>query len=194
MKSEIVIPPKPVVAYRENWWRFTGDGGFIPLELVNLRQWVTWRFEWRPAENKWTKRPFRAGNPRIPASHSDPESWDTFAKAVSAFNKRDRNGVDGIGYVFSADDPFVGADFDHCLGPDGRLLDWARPWLESLMPSYAEVSPSGSGIKVWIRGELPGKGCKRNGYGPDGKGAVEVYDRRRFFTVTGNPWGGEGTP
>jgi primase-polymerase (primpol)-like protein len=44
--------------------------------------------------------------------------------------------------------------------------------------SYAEVSPSGTGVKVFVRGKLP-PGRRR-------KGQIEMYDRGRFFTTTGH--------
>jgi hypothetical protein len=53
------------------------------------------------------------------------------------------------------------------------------------------VSPSGNGVKFIARGELPGAGHKKAGFGADGAGAVEMYDRKRFFTVTGNLLAGQ---
>src|SRR5699024_2621495 len=49
------------------------------------------------------------------------------------------------------------------------------------MGSYSEISPSGNGIHIIAKGELP-KGGRR-------KGKIEVYDSGRFFTVTGNQLG-----
>src|SRR5262249_44775875 len=45
------------------------------------------------------------------------------------------------------------------------------------LDSYAEISPSGTGTKVFVQGRLPGAG--RHGQG------LEMYDSGRFFTVTG---------
>ena len=59
--------------------------------------------------------------------------------------------------------------------------------MERFSDSYAEISPSGSGIKIWAKGKLPGEGTAF----PLGDGRVEIYDQGRYFTVTGNHWAGQ---
>jgi primase-polymerase (primpol)-like protein len=74
-------------------------------------------------------------------------------------------------------DPYAGVDFDGALDPaTGNLRDWAAPVVAAL-DSYTEVSPSGAGVKVIVRGHVPGE--RRRG------GQVVMYDRARFFAVTG---------
>jgi primase-polymerase (primpol)-like protein len=84
----------------------------------------------------------------------------------------------GIGFVLTPDDPFAGIDLDHCRDPEtGEIEPWASEIVDRFQ-SYTEISPSGAGIRIFIRGTLPaGKGRHR--------GRVEVYDRGRFLTVTG---------
>jgi putative DNA primase/helicase len=137
-------------------------------------------------DGKPTKSPYRIDAPSRGARSNDPATWGSFDDACAALADP-RLGLKGIGFVFSADDPYAGIDFDHCLDADGRLLDWASPRLERLLPTYAEVSPSGRGVKLFVRGRVPeGRGgTKKGGFGPDGKGAIEVYDRGRYFTTTG---------
>jgi hypothetical protein len=116
-----------------------------------------------------------------------PETWGTFEVAWVAFQSGE---FDGIGYKFTADDPYFGMDLDHCLGPDGEVLEWARPLLASIEGTYGEISPSGTGIKFLARGKLPGdKGKNRRGLGADGTGALELYDHGKFFALTGDAWG-----
>lgn len=155
----------------------------IPREMRELKQWVVWRYQQRKNEPKPTKVPFRADSPRVNAKSTDPDTWATIDAAVAAYLEPSNN-VDGIGFVFAEGGPYVGIDFDNCLDPDGAILPWAKAWLDQLV-GYAEVSPSGQGVKVFARGEVPGgKGRKRDGLGPGQRGAVEVYVRGRFFTVT----------
>ena len=59
----------------------------------------------------------------------------------------------------------------------GTLTDKAQEIIYGL-DSYTEVSPSGTGVKVFTRGQLDGPG--RN------FGDVEIYSSKRFFTVTGD--------
>jgi hypothetical protein len=159
----------------------------IPQELKDRRQWILWRYEWE--RTKYTKRPYRTrrvGGKWKWAKSSDPSTWGTFDEAWAAYQSGDH--FDGIGYVFSEDDPYFGADFDNCL--EGRKLrDWAKPHVAEMKGTYGEVSPSGNGIKFLARGKLSGgHGTRRAGFGPDGKGAIEVYDRGQYFALTGDVW------
>ena len=160
--------------------------GAIPAELQDREQWVNWRYEHR--DGGWTKPPVNAATGQC-ADNTDPATWGAYRDVVVAYRE---GGFDGIGYVFSVDDPYCGIDLDDCIDADGTIEPWAAEIICGL-DSYAEVSPSGRGVKIFLRGALPGgKGRKANKQGPKGTGAVEVYDRRRYFTVTGHRL--DGTP
>jgi primase-polymerase (primpol)-like protein len=80
--------------------------------------------------------------------------------------------------VFSKDDDLCGVDLDKCRDPDtGRLKLWAWRILKHLR-SYGEISPSGTGVKLFLRGTIPGSRRR--------EGNVELYDCGRYFTVTGH--------
>ena len=49
------------------------------------------------------------------------------------------------------------------------------------LDSYAEISPSGDGLKVFIKDNKPGKRCRKAYH----EGGIEIYDLGRFSTVTG---------
>lgn len=152
----------------------------VPGELKERRQWVLWKHELR--NGRWTKVPYQADHQ--PADSTDPATWTDFDRALQVYlNERD---FDGIGFVFTADDPYCGIDFDKCLNPDGSMKPWATDLHGPLSGGYSEISPSGTGIKVWVKGKLPGDRHKKTGFGPDRSGAVEMYDSKRFFTITGN--------
>ncbi len=149
----------------------------VPAELRAHPQWVLWRFEKR--QGKTTKVPI---NPRTSrrADTTDPTTWATFEEVVPLAGER---GL-GIGFVFSPDDQFAGVDLDDCRDPlTGAIAAWATAIVSDLR-SYTEVSPSGTGLKIFVRGDLPPGGNR--------KGAIELYDRARFFTVTGRHL--SGTP
>ncbi|RDZ43741.1 hypothetical protein C5B86_11960 [Haloferax sp. Atlit-19N] len=115
------------------------------------------------------------------ASATDPATWTTFdeARAYAADGS-----ADGVGYVFTDDDPYVGIDLDKCRDPETGVTDeWAQELIDRL-DSYTEVSPSGTGYHVIIRGVLPPGGNRT--------GDLELYDDARFFTVTGDHV--DGTP
>jgi hypothetical protein len=81
----------------------------IPENLKRTRQWVTWRYELRDA--KWTKPPYQV-NGRERASSTDPSTWGAFEDALETY---ETGRVDGLGFVVSADDDFIGIDLDHCF-------------------------------------------------------------------------------
>ncbi len=148
----------------------------VPACLRALRQWVCWRYIERGG--KPTKCPINASTGRK-ASSTNSTSWTTFEHAVTAC--KNGNALAGVGFVFGADDPFAGVDIDNCIGHDGRIKPWAVRIVRDI-DSYAEISPSGRGIKIFARARKPGLRCK-TGYED---GAVEMYDTGRFFTVTGH--------
>jgi putative DNA primase/helicase len=85
--------------------------------------------------------------------------------------------LDGVGFVLTADDPYVAIDLDHCRDPDsGAIGSWAQAVVDHFS-TYTEVSPSGTGLRIFLKGQLPAKGCKR--------GNIEVYDQKRYVTLTG---------
>lgn len=143
----------------------------LPTELINRTQWVAWKGEIKD-NGKMTKIPIDPNTGNY-AKANAKSTWGTFDDAMKCWEE---NQLDGIGFMFAEWDPFVGIDFDNCVGPDGAV----QPEVQKLMKtidSYAEVSPSGKGIHIIARGKLPGPG-KRNAL-------MEIYDKNRFFTVTG---------
>jgi len=93
------------------------------------------------------------------------------------------DGFDGIGFVLTATDPFVGIDLDHCRDPHtGTVEPWAQKII-SILDSYTEVTPSETGLHVFVKANLP------EFLGPDvkgrRKGPVEIYASERYLTVTG---------
>jgi primase-polymerase (primpol)-like protein len=148
----------------------------LPAELTTLTQWVGWRREHR--DGKPTKIPMRPDG-KGKASTTDPATWGTIDQARAAAR---RYNFDGIGFVFTADDPYIGIDLDKCRRPEtGEIADWAIDILFLLADAYAEASPSGTGIHIITQGRVPGGRYKA----PYRGGVVEMYDRARYFTVTG---------
>jgi hypothetical protein len=136
----------------------------IPVELRERPQWVTWKAEVR--DGKPTKVPYRADGAGR-ASSTDPATWATFTAARVA---ADWLGMDGVGYVFAADDPYTGVDLDAALPAADRAA------IIAALNSYSETSVSGAGAHVIVRAALA------TGRHPAGLG---VFDRGRYFVVTG---------
>lgn len=135
----------------------------IPLALRTRDQWVLWRDE------QGVKMPYAITGRK--ASSTNPTTWSSYerVRAIEA-----KGGYSGIGYVFIADDPFTGIDLDDCR-QDGTNEPWAQAIIDEAA-SYAEVSPSGNGVKIWVIGSIPTSAKSAH---------IELYDRSRYFTVTG---------
>ena len=153
----------------------------VPDELQNEVAWVLWRSIQR--DGKSVKLPWSVYDK--PASSTDPATWAAFDTVVEKL----REGYHaGIGFVFAEDSPFCGVDLDGCRNPQtGEIDQWAIPWIKALN-SYTEVSPSGTGVKVFCRSSLSLKGVNQkidqpNRYGKEP--GIEVYTSGRYFAVTG---------
>jgi putative DNA primase/helicase len=133
----------------------------IPEELRLRPQWVMHK----------DKVPYIAGGVGK-ASSTDSLTWRSFEEAAKALES---GRYDGIGFVFSSGDPFAGVDLDNCRDPEsGELKEWAAKTVEDF-GGYAEVSQSGTGVHIIVRGKAPNR--KR--------GRVEAYSSERYFAITG---------
>ena len=152
-----------------------------PREMAGLRQWICWRLEPDPKSDKPRKVPYDPKTGRK-ASSTNPQTWATLDEAMDA---RTKYLFTGVGFVFTEAGGIVGVDIDHCRNEDGTFTETAQAILDKY-PSYTEISPSGAGLHIFYRGEMPGKGNKNSTTG------VEMYASARYFTMTGNRL--EGTP
>jgi hypothetical protein len=145
----------------------------IPEALKSLAQWVCWGWMKRDG-SKWTKPLINPKTGRF-AKSTDRETWGTFEQAL-CYHRSNPERISGIGFVLSP--PFVGVDLDDCRDQKtGELESWAAEAVDEF-DSYAEASPTGTGIKIFIRGKIPPGGNR--------KGNVEIYQTGRYFTVTGH--------
>jgi|SRR5215208_1718203 len=150
----------------------------IPDELADGRDWVAWEAVLKPDADKLDEKPIKPDPLKFAyASSSDSATWGTLEWAWQAMEAHD---LDGVGKVFHVDSDLFGIDLDKCRDAEtGEIEAWAENVVERF-ETYAEVSPSGTGLKLFLHGSLPGRRRKN-----DAK-RVEMYDDKRFFTVTGN--------
>jgi hypothetical protein len=143
----------------------------IPEALRARPQWVAYALEERGGKTTKIPKNARSG---ANASSTASATWATFAEARQAVT---RFALAGVGYVFAAEDPFIGVDVDDCRDPQtGALEDWAQEIVNRL-DSYTEESQSGTGLHVIVTGNLP-DGWRKCG-------SVEMYSAGRFFVMTG---------
>ena len=177
-----------------------GQGLALSMLAERVR-WVTWRNELR--NGKQTKVPYSPRNDRR-AKADDPATWGTRTEAEAAVARLVNGSGGGIGLQLGllGDDLAIGGiDLDTCRAADGTLEPWAVE-VVARIGSYAEVSPSGTGAKVFvifsaaelaslrdIMGKKPGEGSGRKWARDKGDHppSIELYLDGRYFALTGQP-------
>src|SRR5687768_5862382 len=148
-----------------------------PDELRTVDQFVCWQEEDRDGDI--TKIPYSVHGGR--ASSTNPKTWAPFEAAIAY---AEEHSMSGVGFVFTEDDPYAGIDIDKCRNSEtGEIDQWARKIVDAL-DSYTEISPSGTGLHIFVKATLPGPNNR--------KGPLEMYESGRYFTLTGGRL--SGTP
>jgi P4 family phage/plasmid primase-like protien len=154
---------------------FPDKAPLFPQELKALNRWIV-----RTAD----KRPFSAyeGDENIGTINPHDEQYQAeYDCAMGALDLLTM--FSGAGFVFNYADGYTGTDFDHCINPE-TLEIRADIWeIIQKMDSYAEFSPSRSGVHVLTKGwQFPiGAGDEQG----TKVGNAEMYSGKRYFTVTG---------
>ena len=154
----------------------------IPQDLRALDRWVLWKNVQRTKPNGdkvWDKVPFSAKGGA--GSSTDPATWVSFNTAVNKYALGD---YDGIGIVLGGN--LHGIDLDDCRDPATGLLSALAQETLDRVEGYAEVSPSGTGIKIFTQTNLDGSRTKK-------EAGVELYKDGRYFTVTGHALNGHAS-
>ena len=127
------------------------------------------------------------------ASSIGRHTWRSYDEAVTYHEREDTN-TDGVGFVLTKTDMLAGVDFDGVRDPEGEKTnalvegrEWAGETVAEL-DSYTEVSPSGTGFHTIVVGFAPDGGNKTAVENDDGEpaGEIEIYDRERYLTFTGD--------
>ena len=161
--------PRPALPYAKP------KADTIPSILKQTPQWLLWSAQWREEASRWDKVP-QSAKPGRRGSSTDPSTWMPFDDAVQALSRED---IDGFGFVLTTDDEFVAIDLDHCIDPETSEIDSYAESVISHFASYTEISPSGTGIHIIVKGSKPGNKCKNAQRG------IEIYERSRYLTITG---------
>lgn len=145
----------------------------IPFLMYCYKQWVRWKHE--EVDGRLTKVPYQVNGKK--ADVTNLTNWGAFEEVYKVADN-----FSGIGFVFTEESKIMGLDFDHIKKGD----EWDPEALQEIqsLNSYAEISPGGDGIHVYVIGKVPGNRNRTKNR--------EMYDKGRFFTVTGNQL--PGTP
>jgi hypothetical protein len=166
-------------------------------DLAAACRWVAWRNEQRG--KRLTKIPY--GVAGKPAKADDPSTWLMRADAEALHHRIANGQLGGIGCelgAYTEDFAIGGVDLDTCRAADGRIEPWAQEVIDRF-GSYAEISPSETGAKIFfyyaeldalrkLLGDRDGRQFKRGG--GDHPPGIEIYINRRYFAVTERPLAG----
>ncbi|WP_264797800.1 VapE domain-containing protein [Acidocella aminolytica] len=162
--------------------------------LASSSRWVAWRNQER--NGKITKVPYAAVNRMAKAN--DPATWLLHDQAESLAAQIVGPLGGGIGIQLGEHEGIAlgGIDLDSCRDEGGIIAEWAQDIIERFA-SYTEVSPSGTGVKIFFRydgadlpqiqhvmGSASGKAWKRPG--KEHPPAIELHLCTRYFAVTGD--------
>jgi len=149
----------------------------VPPELQAIDHWVSWRYELRVDKKSGKPKPTKIPIDPLTGANAKSNTRTTWGSFEQAWSRYESDALDGIGFVLTLDAGIVGIDIDHCREPKTGAIDDEGLAIVRELDSYTEVSPSGTGIRIFARGKLPNGWRKR--------GRVEMYDRARYLTVTG---------
>ncbi len=156
-------------------------------EFGGEKRWVNWKL--LEMKGKKTKIPYFTKTSK--ASSTDEKTWKTYEDAATDLDNGS-NGFDGVGFVFKEDEMVLGIDIDHCIERVTKT-SYKMAHLEASAirefilkaDTYAEVSPSKTGIHLYFRLSAPWKPVANK------KAPYELYSHGRYFTVTEEPFGKE---
>jgi P4 family phage/plasmid primase-like protien len=151
----------------------------IPMELKQIPRWVLWNHTEVGTENnkRWSKLPVQITGQS--ASSTNPSTWSDFL-AVQAAYEKNPNQFSGVGFVFCEEDNLIGVDLDDCYDIDlNSFNNVALQQIATSINGYMEVSPSGTGVKIFTRGNLKSAHV-------DHSIGFEAYPHGRYFTITGH--------
>ena len=150
-----------------------------PSELRQLQGWLIWRYETQPGSDKQLKVPYYADGGRRFGAQGSAQDRAALVSFAAACTAAARKGFTGVGLAMLADWGITALDFDKCVGADRRLPDDV---LAIVGRTYAEWSPSGLGVRAFVRGNLG----NHKSHAEPGRFGFETFNSNGFVTFTGN--------
>lgn len=142
----------------------------FPKELESKKQWLVWRYEQYEGDKKPRKVPYYSNGKKRHGKQGDDADRAALSTIEDAKHQLDF-GFDGIGFAFLPNDGLIGIDIDSNADKElaAKIIAGCN--------SYTEVSPSGTGWHIFVKGET--RTFKDNNVG------IEVFCGSQFFTMTG---------
>ena len=149
-----------------------------PEELKALPGWLVWRYEQHPGEPKPRKVPYYVEGGRRFGQQGSPQDRGKLTTFAMARDEAMKRNFDGVGFALMPDWGVTALDFDKCVGPDGSL----PAEISSIVSNtYSEYSPSGEGIRAFVRGNLG----NHKSFAEGDRYGFETFNTSGFVTITG---------
>jgi hypothetical protein len=149
---------------------------FVPAVLEILPQWICWKAVWRGAKGKWDKLPVSV----VTGSGVGFLEAQNQVGYDEAIRYAERHDLSGVGFVLMGGD-ILGIDLD---GVRNLATGVIEPWAFDILRrtrTYAEISPSRQGVRLFAIGDLDGKSMIKSS-----PAKVEMYVSGRYLTFTGD--------
>ena len=155
---------------------------FVPELLRAQPSWLVWKLVQIPGEAKPRKIPYYANGKVRRANAPDDRAhlvhYEEAARVAHQWS--------GVGFACFADTGVTAVDFDDCVNERGEV----DPRVLALVAgTYAEISPSGRGVRAFFLGTLPSRkdNDPKDSRVPEAEWfAVEFFGTSGYVTVTGN--------
>ena len=160
--------------------------GVTPPDVMRyLKAWLLWQYVRVPGQKKPRKVPFYTnGNKRtgIQGREEDVAQLVTYDEAVRAADSRGE--AWGVGFCPLPGLNITGCDFDECVDENGKVIEEVKRLVAG---TYAEYSPSGTGVHAYFLGELPFPYRNKKSFAKDWGWGFETFSTKGFLTFTGRP-------
>ena len=127
------------------------------------------------------KKPYTPNSYKM-ANSNNSSTWGTLEQALISIEKYNRKGI-GIEFGKTSKGHLCGLDIDNCIDDNGIISPEAESIIK-MLDTYTEISISGKGIHCLFYATKKGNACKNNKL--DWCKVIELYDKERYFTLSGN--------
>lgn len=150
----------------------------VPKEMQELPNWIVYRTRWNEEKGKKDKTLISTKDGRW-AKSNDSTTWTDFATAKTYAIE---NNFEGLAFALDGNG-ITCIDLDHSI-TDGKLSPLAERCLSEMSDTYIETSVSGDGLHIFMKDDILQGKFKNRAITPNGE--IEVYDKGRIISMTGN--------
>lgn len=152
-----------------------------PALLRDIPAWCVWKYERHEGEPKPRKVPFYADGRKRHGRQGSPEDRARLVTFAAARSAAARGNYEGVGIALLPGMGITALDFDNVVDPATGAIP---PEVMAIVGgTYTEFSPSGTGLRAFVQGDL---GNHKSASAPNQPWGVEVFGSSGYCTFTSN--------